>query len=144
MKRMAKMEIRLHQHKAEWGLTTKQIETIILEACKQIDLIAASIDIIFTDDKTISSLHETYLKDPAPTDIITFDLGDDEVEGEIYISVERAREQAAYYRVSVKTELTRLIIHGLLHLKGYDDKEDEQRRVMKQKEDELVKLFIDR
>ena len=135
------MEIRLHRHKEEWGISYRQIENIILETCRIIDLSASSIDIIFTDDSTISSLHGTYLNDSSPTDVITFDLGDDEIEGEIYISVERAKLQAEEYRVTLKEELTRLIVHGLLHLKGYDDREETDRRIMKEKEDALVKLF---
>ena len=135
------MEIRLHQHKHKWGLSSKNIEIIVHKVSEKIDLLAASIDIIFTDDDTISTLHQTYLDDPSPTDIITFDLGSDEIEGEIYISVDRAQEQAKRYHVTLAEELTRLIVHGLLHLKGYDDKEKKERKKMKQKEDDLVRLL---
>ncbi len=135
------MEIQIHRLDSDWGLSREKIESIIKDICTRIELQPSGIQVIFTNDADISALHQNYLHDPTPTDIITFNLGEnDEIEGEIYISVERAQDQAKVYKVSLAEELTRLIIHGLLHLKGYDDLSDTDRRIMKQKEDELVRL----
>ncbi|HGY55236.1 MAG TPA: rRNA maturation RNase YbeY [Caldithrix abyssi] len=135
------MEIQIHRLDSDWWLSREKIESVVKDTCTRIELQPLSIQVIFTNDADISALHQNYLSDPTPTDIITFNLGEnDEIEGEIYISVERAQDQAKVYKVSLAEELTRLIIHGLLHLKGYDDLSDTDRRIMKQKEDELVRL----
>jgi rRNA maturation RNase YbeY len=107
-----------------------------------VKLEAESLDIIFVDDDTLKEMHREYLDDPTFTDVITFDLGDDGViEGELYISLDRAREQADTYGVPYFTEINRLIIHGILHLKGYDDLTDELRREMKIVENRLVEKY---
>jgi len=69
----------------------------------------------------------------------SFNLGDDKVEGEIYISFDRVKENAKIFKVSIKNEIFRIIIHGLLHLKGFDDKNKSERIKMKIKEEELLK-----
>jgi rRNA maturation RNase YbeY len=86
-------------------------------------------------------MHGEYLNDPSKTDVMTFNLGDDEIEGEIYISYDRAVEQAKENQVDIFNEITRLVIHGLLHLAGYDDNAEADRAVMKKLENELVESF---
>jgi len=140
------MKIRIHQLKAELQLTEKQLSELCRKVSRRIGLQAASCDVIFVDDAALQEMHARYLNDPTPTDVITFDLGEETVEGEIYISYQRAREQAEQFGVSVAEEVLRLVIHGLLHLKGYDDIDETERREMKQMENELVEemsaLFI--
>jgi rRNA maturation RNase YbeY len=85
-------------------------------------------------------MHKVYLNNPEPTDVITFDLGEESVEGEIYISVDRAKEQSCLYNVALDEEIIRLMIHGLLHLKGFNDIEDEDRKEMKKEEYRLIEL----
>lgn len=87
-------------------------------------------------------MHETYLQDPAFTDVMTFNLGTDDIEGEIYISIDRVKENAELYAVSLKEEICRNIIHGLLHLKGYTDKTAVDRKPMKKLEDQLLKQVV--
>ena len=132
------MKIRIHQLNPDLKLKEKQLKELCKKVADRITLQAASLDIIFVDDAALREMHERYLNDPEPTDVITFDLGDEVVEGEIYISYQRAREQAMQYNVSLQQEILRLVIHGLLHLKGYDDMEETARREMKQIENELV------
>ena len=104
--------------------------------CLELKLPILSLDIIFIDDESLRALHKKYLNDNSLTDIITFNLGDDSnLEGEIYISLDRAQKNADDYQVSLSNEIMRLIIHGCLHLAGYDDKSNEQREIMKKKED---------
>ena len=94
-----------------------------------IDIDNISVNIILTDNKFIQSINKDYRKKNRPTDVISFAYRDDlfpslngkiEELGDIYISLEKASEQASDYGVSLKDELKRLLIHGILHLIGYD------------------------
>jgi rRNA maturation RNase YbeY len=70
------------------------------------------------------------------TDIITFNLSDsEEIKGEIYISVDRIRENAKLFNTSINTELLRIIFHGVLHLCGYNDKSKVETKIMNSKEE---------
>ena len=103
-----------------------------------------SLHIIFTDNETLRQMHRDYLNDDTYTDVITFDLGDEEgIEGEIYISLNQAKEQARTYQVSELEEVVRLIIHGILHLAGYEDHLPELRQKMKIEEDKFVRSAME-
>jgi probable rRNA maturation factor len=93
--------------------------------------------IVFVDDPFIQQLNKQYLKHDYATDVLSFPLERENslLEGEIYVSIDRAISQAEMYQITVQEETWRLIIHGVLHLFGYDDQTDEQRRMMRQKED---------
>ncbi len=132
------MEIRIYNRKDDLLLTDEQVAALADFVCQEIDLDGKSCDIIFVDDKKLAAMHAEYLNDPTETDVITFDLGDDQIEGEIYISHEAAKAQAVTYHVSYDEEVLRLIIHGLLHLKGYTDTEPGQKKKMKAEEDCLL------
>jgi len=136
------MEIELFQLDPAFELTEKQITKIIQNTCSEIKLNAKSCVFIFVNDETLAEMHAQYLNDPSPTDVITFNLGDEQVEGEIYISTDRAQAQAKQYNVSYREEIIRLIVHGLLHLVGYDDINETDRVEMKKVENRLVKNFI--
>jgi len=90
------------------------------------------------DDAAIRDLNLRFLKKDRPTDVIAFGLGDGDVWGEVYVSAERTAEQAGDYGVPPKEELARCVIHGVLHLLGYDDGTVRERRVMKGKEEEYL------
>ena len=81
-------------------------------------------------------MHAEHLDDPTPTDVITFDLGEEGggPVGELYVSVDRAREVAGRRGVSVARELTLYVVHGALHLCGYDDHEEADRSRMREAE----------
>jgi len=102
------------------------------------------INIVLISDDFITQIHEQYLKKKTPTDVLSFNLSEDfedYYEGEIYISINRAQEQADTYNVSLTCELYRLIAHGILHLLGYDDKTATEREIMKEHEDKILKNF---
>lgn len=92
---------------------------------------------IFCPDSYLLQINKQYLNHDTYTDIITFDNSDAEkvVSGDIFISVERVRENAANYNISENDELHRVIIHGALHLLGYNDKKADDKKVMTLKED---------
>ncbi|HDQ45185.1 MAG TPA: rRNA maturation RNase YbeY [bacterium] len=99
--------------------------------------------LVFVDHVTSRRINREFMAHDEPTDVIAFryDDGEDETWGEIYVNVERAREQSLEYGVSYENELARLIIHGLLHLFGYDDRDAGSRSVMREREDGLVERF---
>lgn len=100
----------------------------------------AAVACILVTDEEIARLNETWVGHEGPTDVITFPLAEGELlEGEVYISVETARIQAKEYRTSLRQELARLWIHGLLHLCGHEDSSDEKRTAMAKREDLYLK-----
>ena len=100
---------------------------------------------IFCTDKDLLEINQRYLKHDYYTDIITFQLSEKggPVEGEIYISVDRVRENSAVLKEALRRELLRVIFHGVLHLCGYKDKSQEERKAMEKKEDLLIKKFLE-
>jgi rRNA maturation RNase YbeY len=88
-------------------------------------------------------MNRRFLGHAYATDVISFPLGEgDAVEGELYVNLDRARVQARHYGVTRTHELVRLVVHGTLHLTGYDDRLPEDRRRMRQREDfYLARLF---
>ncbi|MDZ7370067.1 MAG: rRNA maturation RNase YbeY [candidate division KSB1 bacterium] len=90
------------------------------------------ITVIFVDKDRIIELNRQFFQKDEPTDVIAFDLSDDERhrEGEIYICVDTAAENAAFYGVTLENELFRLAAHGALHLAGYDDGDADSRKQM--------------
>jgi probable rRNA maturation factor len=91
------------------------------------------IDVILVSDRLMTELHRRFLQIAGPTDVITFQ------HGEIFISVETARRQASAYRTSLKDELQLYVIHGLLHLRGFDDKSASRGRVMRVRQDRILR-----
>ncbi len=98
---------------------------------------------IFVDNAYIQDLNRRFLQHDYPTDVISFPLEVDDsfLDGEVYISEERAREQAELLGVDPIEELWRLVLHGLLHLLGYDDLTDENRRRMHALQERYLEKF---
>lgn len=99
-----------------------------------------NINIIFTSDEKLSVLNKKYLSKDSLTDIITFDYSENQIiAGDLYISIPRVSENAAIFNVAFKHEVKRVIVHGILHLLGYDDKSQKQRTDMRRMEDLYLK-----
>lgn len=93
------------------------------------------INIIFCSDNYILDVNMKYLQHDYFTDIITFDYCEGDVlSGDLFISVDSVRENAAYYGTEFKDEMDRVIVHGVLHLIGYDDHSKSEQKVMREKE----------
>jgi rRNA maturation RNase YbeY len=92
---------------------------------------------IFCNDDYLLSINQQYLDHNTYTDIITFDNSEDEdiISGDIFISIDRIRENASAFKVKESHELHRVMIHGVLHLCGYLDEKKEEKEVMTKKED---------
>lgn len=102
----------------------------------------SSVNIIFCSDPYLADINMQYLKHKTFTDIITFDLSTspDTIDGEVYISIDRVKENAQTFQVPFETELDRVIIHGILHLLGQNDKTGPQKLAMRKKEDACLSL----
>ncbi|GGW43579.1 rRNA maturation RNase YbeY [Arenibacter certesii] len=100
------------------------------------------LDFIFCDDEYLLKINQDYLQHDTFTDIITFPYGDDQnIAGDIFISVERVRENAKTFKVEFESELRRVMSHGILHMLGFGDKNDQEIQLMREKENEKLKLF---
>ena len=100
------------------------------------------INYIFCDDEYLLQINQQYLDHDSLTDIISFDYSvGNELHGDIFISIERVRENAEDFKVSFDEELKRVIIHGVLHYCGYKDKTDSDEQLMRNKEDEKIEMF---
>ncbi len=118
----------------------KWIEKVIQEESKKDPI---QISFIFCSDAYLSQLNQEYLQHDSLTDIITFDYAEDinQIESEIYISIDRVRDNSRRYETSFTGELNRVMIHGVLHLLGFQDKTEDQQQKMRQKENECLTLY---
>jgi rRNA maturation RNase YbeY len=100
------------------------------------------ISYIFCDDEYLLNVNKQYLEHDYYTDVISFDytIGN-EISGDIFISIERVLDNAKTYNVSFENELQRVIIHGVLHFCGYKDKTETDETLMRNKEEEKIKMF---
>lgn len=100
------------------------------------------IQYVFCDDDHLNKINKTYLNHDDYTDIITFSTtdNDDIISGEIYISPDRVNENSKVHSVSLKNELSRVMLHGILHLIGYDDHSESEKIRMRSKEDYYLHL----
>ena len=100
------------------------------------------INYIFCDDEYILEINKQYLNHDYYTDIISFDYSvGNELHGDVFVSIDRIRENAVDFKVPFEDELKRVIIHGVLHYCGYKDKSENEEVLMRQKEDEKIAMF---
>jgi probable rRNA maturation factor len=100
------------------------------------------INYIFCDDEYLLEINQQYLSHDTLTDIISFDYSvGNELQGDIFISIDRVRENALDFNVAFDEELRRVMAHGILHYCGYKDKSADDERLMRQKEEEKMKMF---
>ncbi|MCP9749572.1 rRNA maturation RNase YbeY [Ferruginibacter sp. HRS2-29] len=106
---------------------------------------AESLNVIFCDDEYLLDINRTFLSHDYYTDIITFNLAhgkDQAVQAELYISIDRVRDNAISHYVTNNQELHRVIFHGVLHLCGYKDKSKKDILVMRQMENKYLNLYF--
>ena len=105
---------------------------------------AGDINYIFCDDAFLVEMNIKYLNHDTLTDIITFNYNEESensINGDIYISIDRVKENSVEYNVPFNTELDRVIIHGVLHLLGFKDKTKADKKTMREKEDNSLSLL---
>ena len=136
---MALRDIQFFSEDIEFTLKEKQKvrewigKTIRSEGFKRI----GSLSFVFCSDPYLLEINKQYLDHDTFTDIVTFDSSEEEdsIAGDVFISVDRIRENASKFSASERDELHRVIIHGVLHLCGYYDKKKEEKSLMTEKED---------
>jgi probable rRNA maturation factor len=102
----------------------------------------AEINFIFCSDEYLRNINIQFLDHPTYTDIITFDTSEVSglIQGDIYISVDRVTENSTRFKCTFEDELHRVMIHGVLHLVGYSDKNSTNKKLMRKKEDAYLSL----
>jgi rRNA maturation RNase YbeY len=138
-------KIHFHFNDRKPGLRNRKklkifIEDLFINEKKKLE----ALSYIFCSDEYLLDINKTFLKHDFYTDIITFDLGDtqNEISGEIYISVDRVKENARQLGVGIEEELHRVIFHGALHLCGYRDKSKGEVLEMRKKEDKYLRKYF--
>ncbi len=124
-------------------VNTKRIKEVIRAIVADAQIIRAEISIAVVDDETIHQLNREYLEHDYPTDVLSFVLEHTELslQGEVIVSSDTAITNSAKYDQSAENELFLYVVHGLLHLVGYDDKNAEARADMRLKEQYYLKQF---
>lgn len=118
---------------------------IALKALPQTNEDGPILNLILTDDAHITNLNHKFTGRDGPTDVLSFPFPgerlptEEKIWGEVYISLDRASEQAKDYGASLKEEVKRLVIHGILHLLGYDHRTKEETKIMREKEDQILR-----
>jgi len=117
---------------------SKWLSEVILSENKK----EGEINYIFCDDDYLLEINQQYLDHDTLTDIISFDYSvGNELNGDIFVSVDRVKENASDYNVSFQEEIQRVLVHGILHYCGYKDKTEADELVMRRKEEEKMKMF---
>lgn len=99
------------------------------------------INIIFCSDEYLLEVNKQYLNHDYYTDIITFNYNTDKINGDLFISLDRVGDNATQNNVPRETELLRVIIHGVLHLLGFNDKTAKEEKIIRAKEDSCLTIF---
>lgn len=133
------------------GLTAAKVRSFIRKIAGALGIDGASFTVILTDNETIKEINKTYRKKNRPTDVISFANrdcpfpqapGEVEALGDIYLSLEKAADQAPRYGNDLPAEVRRLLVHGVLHLLGYDhERTARERQRMEAKENEVLELL---
>ncbi len=138
------MKIKIFYEEIESFALQENIQDWIDSAIQNENLQTGEINIIFCSDEYLLKMNKEHLKHDFYTDIITFDYCENSiVSGDLFISKQRVEENAREFATSFRNEINRVVIHGILHLIGYNDKTNEQQKEISTKEDfYLSKLHV--
>jgi len=120
------------------------LKTFIERSLKKEGLTIETLQFIFCSDKYLLGINKSYLKHDYYTDIISFDLSETKGKliGEVYISIDRVKDNAKTHKTALKEELLRVIFHGALHFCGYMDKKPADIKKMRSQEDKWLKSYL--
>ncbi|MDG2342197.1 MAG: rRNA maturation RNase YbeY [Cytophagales bacterium] len=121
----------------------KKIRVLIKQLCLSEKKDLSFLNLIFCSDEYLLEINKKHLNHDYFTDVITFDFSEDNknIEGDVYISVDRVADNAIKYKQEKNSELIRTIIHGTLHLFGYKDKTKKEKEIMTSKENKYLSLY---
>lgn len=124
----------------EFKIKKTEVHKVIVQLQKKMNFSVESLQVNFINSEQILEINKKYLNHHYTTDIITFNYSGDtrNFDGEIFISTDDAKENAAKFNVDFNQEILRLITHGILHLAGYDDEQPENKKIMKKLENKYV------
>lgn len=121
-----------------------KIKQWLHQAIEREGFISDNINIILCSDEYLLKMNQQYLNHDTFTDIITFDYSEKgKLSGDLFISIERVKENSTQFSGKVYNELLRVMVHGVLHLCGYKDKTPQDEKLMREKEDENLSIFFD-
>jgi probable rRNA maturation factor len=128
--------VRIANRQKTLPIDRRRIRRALQAVFRDAGIADARISVAIVDDASIARLHGEFLNDPTPTDVLTFVLEQSPraLEGEIVLSADMARNNAARYRCLACDELLRYVIHGALHLAGYDDATPREQTIMRKRE----------
>ncbi|MBN2307060.1 rRNA maturation RNase YbeY [Candidatus Peregrinibacteria bacterium] len=131
------MEVK-YLNQEEFKVDVKHFSAYIKKIDKAIEVMNGILNVVFVNDKYIRALNKAYRGKDEPTDVLSFSYGPEDLIGEVYVSVETAGRQAKEYKHPLSDELIRLIVHGILHVHGYDHEKDEDYKLMLEVEKEVL------
>lgn len=122
------------------NLKKSKIHELVKSLCNELNISVSSLEINIISSRSILNINNKYLNHNYSTDIITFNYSNvnELIDGEIFISIDDALNNAKKFRVKLSDELARLVIHGILHLLGYDDLKYSDKKIMKRLENRLL------
>ena len=112
--------------------------------CAVHEVVLGEINLIFCSDDFLLDINREHLKHDYYTDIITFNYNENNVSGDLFISVDRIKENSSHYKVDFINELHRVVIHGVLHLIGFNDKTPDEEAEMREEEEKGLRLIVSR
>lgn len=137
-------KIRFFFENEKFKLSNRRLLKLWIEGvCENINQRADNINFIFTNDTEVSRINRKYLNHNTLTDIITFSYSEKKgiISGDIFISIERVKENSKIFNQKFRDELHRVIIHGILHLLGWNDGTETERNEMREMEDKCIKEY---
>lgn len=137
--------VTIRNKQRRYQVNSRRLRDLAVAVAEVLDLKEIDLGIFVVGELEMTRLNESFLQHAGCTDVITFDYNDasspDLVAGEVFICLEEAARQATRFRVPLQQEALRYVMHGILHLCGYDDLTPAKRRKMKQVENRLVRTL---
>ncbi|KUO62293.1 hypothetical protein APF79_07200 [bacterium BRH_c32] len=130
-------------NETDFLINKENITEIIRIITKELSIKKYHFACSFVSQESILAINKTHLKHDYYTDIITFNYGNEngKLEAEFYISPEEAKNNSKRFKIELKSELIRLVIHGILHCIGFNDKTNNEKKEMRMKENELINII---
>ncbi len=130
----------LQVYSQDSSINKREVHKLISSLMEEFNLTISFLSISFINSAKLKDVNKEYLKHDYETDVITFNYSKKikEIDGEILISFEEADRNSKKYKVTYGKELCRLVIHGMLHLLNFDDKDTKSKKIMKRMENELI------
>ena len=136
------MPVYFHNEDVKLEVNSSELSTWIKDAVNSFGFLVGDLNVIFCSDEHLKEINIKYLNHDYYTDIITFDYSEKNlIGGDLFISTDRIKENSSKNKVKFIVELYRVIIHGVLHLCGFNDKTSAEKKKIREKEDYLLSLI---